>query len=132
MRFVLDASAAFEIVFKRDKSPEFKNQLLDAGLVLAPDLIVPETTNAVWKYHRFGSLNLQESDEAIRFALGLIDEFVPSKDLYRDAFLLARNARKPVYDMFYLALARQQDAFFLTMDSALKKEAEKQGIQVNK
>jgi predicted nucleic acid-binding protein len=32
--------------------------------------------------------------------------------------------------MFYLALARREDAAFLTTDSALKKEAERQGIRV--
>jgi predicted nucleic acid-binding protein len=31
--------------------------------------------------------------------------------------------------MFYLALARREDAIFLTTDAALKKEAERQGIR---
>ena len=51
-------------------------------------------------------------------------------ELFRDAFLLARNAKRPAYDMFYLALARRQDAVLLTSDTALKKEAVRLGIQV--
>jgi predicted nucleic acid-binding protein len=62
--------------------------------------------------------------------LGLVDTLVPCKDLYKEAFLLSRTASRPAYDMFYLALARREDADFLTMDKALRKEAERQGIRV--
>ncbi len=34
------------------------------------------------------------------------------------------------YDMFYLALARREDAMLLTLDKALAKEAVRQGIRV--
>jgi predicted nucleic acid-binding protein len=49
---------------------------------------------------------------------------------WSEAFLLARTARKPVYDMFYLALARSEDAALITMDAALRSYAEAQGIRV--
>ncbi len=32
--------------------------------------------------------------------------------------------------MFYLALARREDAVFLTVDAALRKETERQGVRV--
>jgi len=130
MRCVLDASAALEVVMDRGKAAALAQQLRNADFVLAPDLLVPEVLNAVWKYHEFSNLSLPDCDRAIEMALDLVDELVPSSRLHRDAFLLARTARRPVYDMFYLALARHEDAVLLTMDGALKKEAEKQGIQV--
>ncbi len=132
MRIVIDASAAIEVAFKLERFQEFQQHLVAADRVLAPDLFIPEIVNAVWKGHRLGGVSLSESNRAIELAINLVAEFVPSKDLYLDASLLARNLKKPAYDMFYLALARQQDAVFLTVDSALKKEAAKQGIQVNK
>jgi predicted nucleic acid-binding protein len=62
-------------------------------------------------------------DGAYKLAIGLLIE-------WSEAFLLARTARKPVYDMFYLALARSEDAALITMDAALRSYAEAQGIRV--
>ena len=130
MRLVLDASAAIEVVLTRSKAREFERRLEEADQVLAPDLIIPEVVNTIWKYHQFENLNLNTCDQAIEFAIGLLDVLVPCKELYREAFLLARSARQPAYDMFYLALARREDAGFLTTDRALKREAERQGVRV--
>jgi predicted nucleic acid-binding protein len=130
VRLVLDASAALVVVLARSKAREFERTLEEADQVLAPDLIIPEVVNTIWKYHQFESLNLNTCDEAIEFAIGLLDVLVPCKELYREAFLLARSARQPAYDMFYLALARREDAGFLTTDRALRREAERQGVRV--
>ena len=130
MRLVLDASAAIEVALDRGQARQFAQVLEEADEVLAPELLVPEVVNTVWKYHQFENLNLRTCDRALEFALGLVDVLVPCQELYREAFLLARTARRPAYDMFYLALARREDAAFLTTDLALKKEAERQGIRV--
>ena len=129
MRLVLDASGAIEVVLSRTKAAAFAQALGEADEVLAPDLFVAELVNTVWKYHQFESLDLNVCDQALEHALSLIDALVPCKELYREAFLLARSARRPAYNMFYLSLARQEDAAFLTTDSALKKEAARQGIR---
>lgn len=130
MRLVLDASAVIEVVLARPKTSEFERLLEAADQVLAPDLFVSEVVNTVWKYHQFENMNLNTCDRAIELAFGLLDVLVPCKELYREAFLLARSARQPVYDMFYVALARREDAGFLTTDRALRKEAERQGVRV--
>ncbi len=130
MRLVIDSSAAIEVVLKRTKSEPFGLVLQEADLVLAPDLFVPEVVNTIWKYHQVDNVDLGTCDRAIDLALGLVDNTVPSRELHREAFLLARTTRRPAYEMFYLALARREDASFLTLDAALKKEAERQGIRV--
>jgi predicted nucleic acid-binding protein len=130
MRLVLDASAAIEVVLGRSRARQFERALEEADEVLAPELLVPEVVNTVWKYHQFENLSLNACDRALELALGLVDVLVSCKDLYREAFLLARISRRPAYDMFYLALARREDAAFLTTDAALRKEAERQGIRV--
>jgi predicted nucleic acid-binding protein len=66
----------------------------------------------------------------LELAIELADDLVSCKDLWREAFLLARKNRRPAYDLFYIALARREDAAILTMDKVLRKEAELQGIQV--
>jgi predicted nucleic acid-binding protein len=130
MRLVLDASAAVEVVLARGKARQFEHLLEEADQVLAPDLIIPEVVNTFWEYHHIQNLSLITCDQAIEFAIGLLDALVPCKELYREAFLLARTARLPAYDMFYLALARREDAGLLTTDRALSREAERQGIRV--
>jgi predicted nucleic acid-binding protein len=62
--------------------------------------------------------------------IGMADDLVSCKDLWREAFLLAQKNRRPAYDMFYIALARREGAALLTMDKALRKEAERHGVQV--
>jgi predicted nucleic acid-binding protein len=104
--------------------------LRDADAVLAPDLFVAEVVNTIWKYHRVEGLSLNVCDRALDAALGLVDVLVPCRELASEAFLLARIARRPAYDMFYLALARSRDAVLLSTDAALKKEADRQGVRV--
>ena len=130
MRLVLDASAGIEVVLARGQARQFEHVLEEADQVLSPDLFVSEVVNTIWNYHRFENLKLDTCDQAIELAISLIDVLVPCQQLYREAFLLARSVRQPAYDMFYLALARREDAEFLTTDRALRKEAERQGLRV--
>jgi len=130
VRVILDASAAIEIVLQRDRGARFGATLEEADVVLAPDLFVAEVVNTIWKYHQFEHLSLDACDGALEAALGLVDALVSSKEIYGEAFLLARTSRRPAYDMFYLALARREDATLLTADSRLRKESERQGIRV--
>src|SRR5579871_3318027 len=128
MRVVLDASAAITTVMSRAKARSFAEHLESADEVLAPDLFVAEVINTVWKYHQLENLGLDICDQWIDSAIHFIDTLVPCEQVHREAFLLARTTRRPTYDMFYLALARREDAAFLTADHALRREAERQGI----
>jgi predicted nucleic acid-binding protein len=130
VKAVLDASAAIEVVFGRNQAARLTGVIEQADVVLAPELFIPEVVNTIWKYHRFEGLGLDACDRALEAAIGLVDTFVSTKDIYGEAFLLARTARRPAYDMFYLALARREDAIFLTVDAALRKETERQGVRV--
>lgn len=130
MKVVLDTSAAIEVAAQRRHAPRFSAVLAEAGAVLAPDLLIPEVINTVWKYYQLENLSLPECDRVIGACLGLVDQFVPSIDISAEAFLLARTCRRAAYDMFFLALARREDAGLLTADALLRKEAERQGIRV--
>lgn len=130
MRAVLDASAAVEIGFARNQAARLAEILEQADVVLAPELFIPEVVNTVWKCHRFEGLNLEECDRILEGAIGLVDVFVSTKEIYGEAFLLARTAKRSAYDMFYLALARREDAVLLTVDTALRKETQRQGLRV--
>jgi predicted nucleic acid-binding protein len=127
---VLDASTAVQIALNRRPMADHLEAIAEADAVLAPELIVPEVTNAIWKYHQFEKLETETCQRVLELALNLVDTLVSGKDLYREAFLLARTSRLPAYDMFYLALARRDDATLLTVDRVLRQEAARQGVRV--
>ncbi|MGD0498977.1 MAG: type II toxin-antitoxin system VapC family toxin [Bryobacteraceae bacterium] len=129
MKAVLDASAAIEVALGRRQAATFAAILEEAAEVMAPDLFIPEVVNAIWKYYQFERLSLDVCDRTLEAVLGLVDALVPSKEIFGEAFLLARTAHRPAYDMFYLALARREDAVFLTAAAALRREAERQGVR---
>jgi predicted nucleic acid-binding protein len=129
MRIVLDASAAAHVAVDGAKAEGFREVLRKSKETLAPELVIPELVNAMWKAHQFSKMEAGECERAIEQAISLIDSLVSGKDLCRAAFQLARTAQKPAYDMFYLALAAREGATLLTLDSSLKKEAERRGIQ---
>jgi predicted nucleic acid-binding protein len=130
MRIVLDASAAIEVVLNRSKSSALADLLSQAEEVLAPDLLVSEATNVIWKCHRFEGLDRDSCEQALNAAVTIPDRLIPSVALYREAFLLAEVSKRPAYDMFYVALARREDAALLTLDAGLKSLAAKQGVRV--
>lgn len=130
MRIVLDASAAVEVALDGKHAAQLGAVLEESEEVLAPELLLAEIVNSIWKYHEFQQLDSTTCVRALDFAVGLVDTLVSCKELYREAFLLSRTARRPACDMFYLALAKREDAVLLTLDKALRKEAVRQGIRL--
>jgi len=131
VKAVLDANCAIEIALNKKEGERLKALLDESDQVLAPDLLVPEFVNALWKYHQFNQLSLELCDEALRVLLNLVEIFVPSTQLCRRAFALSRAQKtRAAYDMFYLALALRENAVLLTLDGTLKKEARRAGVRV--
>lgn len=131
MKVVLDANCAIEIALNKKEGERLKALLDESDQVLAPDLLVPEFVNALWKYHQFDQLSLDLCDEAFAVLLNLVETFIPSTQIYRDAFALSRAQKtRAAYDVFYLALALRENAVLLTLDATLKKEARRAGVRV--
>ncbi len=131
MRVVLDANAAVEVALEGRAAGPLSAKLSEAAEVIAPELLIPEVVNAVWKYHQFAEFDLGKCERLLELAIGLVDRFVPHREIYREAFALSRIQKsRAAYDMFYLTLARREDAVLLTLDGTLKKEAKRAGIRV--
>lgn len=107
---IVDASAVFLALVGAPDKP-FRNEQL-----LAPDLIVAEVLNAIWKVRRAGVPAPEVTD-----ALSFIDkiDLVQSRQLADRAVELARELDHPIYDCMYLALADRLDASLLTGDARL-------------
>ena len=131
MRVVLDANAAVEVALKGKAAGPLSATLSQSEEVIAPELLVPEVVNAVWKYHQFAEFDLGKCEKILELAVGLVDRLISHREIYREAFALSRAQKThAAYDMFYLALALREDAVLLTLDGTLKKEAKRAGIRV--
>ena len=127
---VLDASAAL-------KSPSTERTLaVSSRLSKPPSLhsrlicLSPKRSMQYGKNIILGVVTLGICEEALDIVLDLVSAWVPCAALYREALHMSLLARMPAYDMFYLALARREDATLLTLDKALAKGAVRQGIRV--
>ena len=87
--------------------------------LIAPDLLVAELGNTLLKYVGSGVLEAERARPFLTAAKTAMSRFVPMSDLHDDAFALALEIRHPIYDCYYLALARRDDALFVTADRRL-------------
>jgi predicted nucleic acid-binding protein len=130
MRIVLDTSAAIRIARRDSGYERLKEAVEKAEWVEAPELFVAEATNVCWKYHVLGHLSLEHAETALDETISMVDEFVPCATLYREAFAMAVRGQKAAYDMFYLALARRNNASLLSADAKLLAFAAKHDVKV--
>jgi len=131
VRVVLDANAAIEVALDGKAANELSQALAKSEEVIAPELLVPEIVNAIWKYHQFAEFDVSKCEKALELAVGIVDRLVSHSEIYRDAFALSRAQKtRAAYDMFYLALALRENAVLLTLDATLKKEARRAGVRV--
>jgi len=120
---VLDASAALRLITNAPGVEPWVQQLAEAPLVLAPELMLTEVANAIWKLQRAGQLKLIEPHALLADALELVDQIEPDRHLQVEALALACHLDHPVYDCLYLALARREAAVLLTADRRLQQLA---------
>lgn len=117
-RFVVDASVALKWVIAEEGSPEAAS-LRWATALLAPDLIVPEVSNALWKAARRGELSTDEAMLAARLLERADVELRPMRALLGRATELALRLDHPAYDCVYLALAEAENCALVTADERL-------------
>lgn len=130
MIIVLDASAAIEIALSKDDSHRFRELLLQSELVLAPDTFPSEITNAFWKYGLYSGLPLDKCEKGIDYCLDLVDDYINTKNLCREVFSESIRTEHPAYDLFYLVLARRNNAYVITKDKKMIKMASELKIKI--
>jgi len=117
-RFVIDASVAVKWVVSEPDSDDAE-ALLDSHSFVAPDLIVAECANILWKKVRRGQLSVDDAIGAAQTLQSADIELRPMNSLIVAAIRMAVTLGHPAYDCFYLALAREQTCPFVTADVAL-------------
>ena len=130
MTVVLDVSAAIEILLQKEKKMLFSSMYEKASWVIAPDLYIAELSNVLWKYHKAGFISHIECNQYVADGIELIDDYFPSKELWKEALGEGIKNTHSVYDMYYAVLARRNDATLITNDSKLSLICNKLNIEV--
>ena len=129
--YVIDASVAIKWFFVEEDKPQAMALLQAAAeqrcLLRAPDFLVVEVANVVWKRHRRGEVAMDKATEIIeRIAFARL-EWTAAVELVPRAAELAMTFDCTVYDSLYLALAEAYGAPLITADRRLCEAARKKG-----
>lgn len=114
---VLDASIAVKWVVEEDGTPEALT-LRRRAKVIAPELLVAECANILWKKVQRDELSDDEALLAARLLQAAEIEFLPTRSLLEAATEIAIQLNHAAYDCLYLALAAERDCRFVTADES--------------
>lgn len=115
---VVDASVAIKVALHEPDSP-IALSALRAQSWSAPDLILSECANIIWKRCRIGDINRDQAMQAVELVETMNLYVEPGRRLIERAVQLAIALEYPAYDCFYIAHAEQLDVPFLTVDKKL-------------
>ena len=130
MTAVLDVSAAIEILLQKEKKELFNITYEKASWVIAPDLYIAEISNVLWKYYKSGLISHMECIQYVEDGIELIDDYFPSRELWKEALGEGIKNTHSIYDMYYVVLARRNDATLITNDNKLSMICNKLNIEV--
>jgi predicted nucleic acid-binding protein len=115
---VVDASVVVKWYVPEAGSTEASELLRDRSRKLAPDLLVAEFGNVLWKKVRRGELQIAEAAEiAGAFVSACPLTLVPASPYLGPALEIATRWQRTVYDALYLAIALAEDCALITADA---------------
>lgn len=123
---VIDASIAVKWVIQEDGTEAALG--LRAGFrFLAPELLIAECANILWKKVQRGELLSEEATVASSLLERSGISLVPMRGMLKEATKLAISLSHPAYDCVYLVAARQAQARFVTADQRLLRVISERG-----
>jgi len=114
---VVDASTVVDAVSDRDRAPEVRTRLREAGTLHAPHVIDVEVASALRRLAISGELSQDRAADALLDALELPIRHYPHHALVERAWEL--RARVTIPDGVYIALAEYLGVPLLTSDKRL-------------
>jgi predicted nucleic acid-binding protein len=113
---VVDSSVA--VKWYAAEQDSFLARALFGRPLVAPDLIRVEVANTLWKKVRLGQLTLDQSASALGHLARSVTLF-RSEPFAESALELSLDLVRPVYDCFFLIIARTLDFPLVTSDKRL-------------
>ena len=131
MTIVVDASVAAKWFLPEPGSEAAAALRTENDDLIAPTLVIAELGSAFWKSAMRGDLAGQDVGHMLRSAAGHYSRLIAIDGLAADAMTLATELKNPIYDCFYLALAKRERAPLVSVDKRLIAAAKKvKGIEV--
>lgn len=115
---VIDTSVVLKWYVDEEDSSR-ADTLVGTGLV-APDLILAELGNALWKKLRRAEVSVEQARAAIA-GLGVTVSLLPTLPFAPRAFDISVALNHPVYDCFFIATAEEYESTVVTADRRLLK-----------
>jgi predicted nucleic acid-binding protein len=118
--YVVDASVAIKLYVPEVHSPQAVRFFSDQHDLIAPDLMLSEFGNIIWKKVRLrGELTQDEGERIITAMQAMPLTYYGATDLLMVAFQIALNTQRTVYDCLYVALAVSRGCQLMTDDRRL-------------
>lgn len=116
---VVDASVAIKWLISQTGSPEARALARPGVELIAPDLLLIEVANVLWRSVRLKRIRAADAELANDVLPRSFTRIEPSRPLARRALALAMALDHPVYDCVYFALAEREAAPLITADKRL-------------
>ena len=120
---VVDSSVAIKWFVEEPYSIEARKILAkyetDDLVLHAPDLIIAEVANTIWKKQRLQLLEPADAIEVLNSFRKIELSLSSCASLVSDAHQLAVSHQRTVYDMMYVALSRMRNCSFVTADERM-------------
>jgi len=117
--YVVDASVALKWVIPEVLSDRAARLLDDGDALVAPEMLLVEVANALWRKLTRREITGREADRALELLSESGLDLTPATPLVGRALDLARMLQHPVYDCVYLALAERERATLVSADTRL-------------
>lgn len=123
MKLVIDASVLIKFYVPEilsDRAQEVMSWVADGELMLlAPDLLYPETGNILWKKQRLHELTPDEVEEIVDAITSLPIKIEYSRQIMPLSVSIALHSGITVYDAMYVAVAGIYETKMITADRRL-------------
>ena len=116
---VVDASIACKWYLDEPGSDLARSVVDGRHELVAPDILLAEVGNALWRCHLRGEIAERDGAAALQGLAHMFHALVPSVSVIADAFQAAAVLRHPVYDCIYLIVARDLGVQLITADRRL-------------
>ena len=118
MTAVLDASVALKWFLTEPESADALAFRAN-NEVIAPDLVIVEILNGLWKAWRLTRVSQAQIELIARSLAGHFSKLVASSELATRAAEISLTLDHPAYDCFYIALAERDGVALVTADRRL-------------
>lgn len=113
---VVDASVASKWLVSEERSDAARHLLTGPSELHAPDLIISEVGNVLWKRWRRGELDAAETQALLADWRVAPLTLHGARPLLETAWRIARDAERTLYDSLYVALAEHLGCSLVTAD----------------